>query len=60
MADDTIQTTLRLSPDLHEYLRQTAFDKKISINAEIIHRLIGHEDMIQTIKDLIKKLDKHE
>ena len=42
MAEDTIQTSVRLSPDNHEWLRRAAYDRKVSQN-QILNDLIDAE-----------------
>jgi len=56
--EEKVVTTLRLPPGLHESLRQEAFDKRVSINQEIIDRLSTHEALSGEIARLICKLKK--
>ena len=56
--EEKVVTTLRLPPRMHEALRQMAFDKKISINQEIVDRLGAHEKLTKDLEKLIAKLSK--
>ncbi len=55
---DQVTTTLRLSTELHKEIRNTAFEKGISLNQEIITRLAEYQMMVDKMVELTLKAGK--
>lgn len=52
-----VQTSIRIPKGVHEELREIAHRHKHSLNAELLLRIIQHEDLIKEVQKLRKQLD---